>query len=103
MTTPRPVTLKLEGSDLLITWSDGVSTRYSPAKLREHCPCATCVDRRVGGATLPGQGEPQGEMLGLTIREVVPVGNYAYRIAFSDGHDTGIYTLDYLYRLGQPL
>jgi DUF971 family protein len=30
-----------------------------------------------------------------------PVGNYAYAIAFSDGHDTGIYTIEYLRELGQ--
>jgi len=37
----------------------------------------------------------------VTVKEVTPVGNYAYKIGFSDGHDTGIYTLDYLYEIGQ--
>mgnify|MGYP000434755382 CR=1 FL=1 len=36
----------------------------------------------------------------VAFRKITPVGNYAYQIAFSDGHDTGIYTLEYLYRLG---
>ncbi len=36
----------------------------------------------------------------LTITGVKPVGNYAYSVAFSDGHDTGIYTLDFLRELG---
>jgi DUF971 family protein len=33
---------------------------------------------------------------------MAPVGNYAYAIAFSDGHDTGIYTIEYLRELGSP-
>ena len=37
----------------------------------------------------------------VAIREVIPVGNYAIRIAFDDGHDTGIYTWTYLADLGR--
>jgi len=36
----------------------------------------------------------------ITIRHMDPVGNYAYRILFSDGHDTGIFTLELLRELG---
>ena len=39
----------------------------------------------------------------LTIRAMTPVGNYAYGIAFSDGHDTGIFTIDYLRKLGEAV
>jgi DUF971 family protein len=38
----------------------------------------------------------------LAIVTMRPVGNYAYNIAFSDGHDSGIFTLDLLLRLGSP-
>ena len=37
----------------------------------------------------------------LQIKSLSPVGNYAYSIEFSDGHDTGLYTLDFLYELGE--
>jgi DUF971 family protein len=37
----------------------------------------------------------------LAIRDMKPVGNYAYAISFSDGHDTGIYTIEYLRELGR--
>ena len=37
------------------------------------------------------------------IKAMKPVGNYAYGIAFSDGHDTGIYTLEILRSLGEPV
>lgn len=36
----------------------------------------------------------------VAIRSIVPVGNYAVRLVFDDGHDTGIYTFGYLHRLG---
>jgi DUF971 family protein len=38
----------------------------------------------------------------LTINGMKPVGSYAYAIAFSDGHDTGIFTFELLRELGQP-
>lgn len=101
MTSPRPVSLALEGSELVITWNDGVTSRYAPVSLRKLCPCATCVDRRASRGDAAMEEDSQAELPGLTIRGVVPVGNYAYRIAFSDGHDTGIYTLEYLYQIGQ--
>jgi DUF971 family protein len=45
----------------------------------------------------PAAAEP------VTIRQMTPVGNYAYSIHFSDGHSTGIYTLDLLRSLGEQL
>jgi DUF971 family protein len=39
----------------------------------------------------------------LTVLGMTPVGNYAYSIAFSDGHDTGIYTLEFLRSLGSEV
>ena len=39
----------------------------------------------------------------LTIASMQPVGNYAYSIAFSDGHDTGIFTLEFLHEHGVPV
>jgi DUF971 family protein len=38
----------------------------------------------------------------LTVEHMRPVGNYAYNISFSDGHDSGIYGFDVLFRLGEP-
>jgi DUF971 family protein len=39
----------------------------------------------------------------IGITDMTPVGNYAYSIAFTDGHDTGIFTLERLLELGGPL
>jgi DUF971 family protein len=86
----------MDGADLVIDWDNGRTSRYSPARLRAMCPCATCSESRA---------QPSDEMTAnrfsdVTFRKITPVGNYAYQIAFSDRHDTGIYTLEYLYRLG---
>jgi DUF971 family protein len=83
-----------------ITWSDGRVTRYSPRLLRDACPCATCRERR---ATPPAPPllpvlAPE-ETRPLAVTGMRPVGQYAYGISFSDGHDSGIYTLEYLREL----
>lgn len=97
MSTPRPVALRLDGLDLVIQWNNGVTTRYPPSLLRKNCPCAGCLELRAAQATAPAKQDQA-----IALREVTPVGNYAYKIAFSDGHDTGIFTLEYLYQLGSP-
>ena len=88
---------------LAITWSDGQCRAYSVRQLRDACPCASCREKR------SQPPEPMGMLPVLSLREtqplaitkMEPVGNYAYSIEFSDGHGTGIYTLELLRQLGQ--
>lgn len=101
---PHPTDLRLEGGRLLvITWSDGAEREYSFRELREACPCATCREQRSAPAPSPSSltvlSPAEARPLGLI--EMKPVGNYAYSIGFSDGHDTGIYTFDFLRELGR--
>jgi len=99
-----PVKMSLnEAQQLLIDWSDGEQRMYTVRELRENCPCATCREKRAqppAPAPLlqvlsPAEAQP------LKIQGMRPVGNYAYSIDFSDGHDTGIYTLEFLKELGR--
>jgi len=83
--------------ELTIDWDDGQSRVYAIDELRASCPCATCRAQRSDPSSLSPL--PPVEP-GLTIRQMDPVGNYAYRILFSDGHDTGIFTLELLRELG---
>jgi len=102
MTQPVPVALaRGESGAIEITWSDGVRTRHSPRQLRDACPCATCRERRAQPESRPLLPvlAPE-ETRPLAIAGMRPVGQYAYAIDFSDGHDSGIYTLDYLRELG---
>ncbi len=94
----HPVQLAI-GADgrLAIDWSDGERKSHTIRQLREACPCATCKDRRLHPP--PKQLLPvlsAAELAPLTLRGMTPVGNYAYSLSFSDGHDTGIYTIEYL-------
>jgi DUF971 family protein len=108
----HPTRLALAGDDrLLIEWSDGQKRQYTFKQLRESCPCATCREKRSQPQT---PAVPAGGFVGLPVLsaaearplkvlEMQPVGNYAYAIHFSDGHNTGIYTLELLRELGSPV
>ena len=88
---------------LLINWSDGQQRRYSFRELRGACPCATCREKRTGEQQAPTLLPvlSAAEAKPLRIEGMKPVGSYAYTIAFSDGHDTGIFSLDLLQQLGE--
>lgn len=83
-----------------ITWSDGARGVYAPRLLRDACPCATCREQRTA-AKPPGLLPvlSPAEVAPLAITDMRPVGQYAYAIGFSDGHSSGIYTLEYLREL----
>ena len=99
-----PVNLeRLNGNQLLIEWSDGQKRQYSARELRDQCPCATCREKRAASLGSPATLLPiisEAEAQPLAIKGMKPVGNYAYSIEFSDGHDTGIYTLEFLHDAG---
>ncbi len=91
-----------ENNRLAIQWSDGQLRVYSANELREACPCATCREKRAAPAPPPNPLAvlSAAEARPVTIQSMSPVGQYAYSIGFSDGHDTGIFTLEYLHELG---
>lgn len=113
MSEPTPVALKATDDALLITWSDGVTHRLTWKTLRDACPCATCREQReqraAGGDSASADSQPADLLPVLSLQEarplrvsnMKPVGNYAYDIDFTDGHSTGIYTLEHLRALGE--
>ncbi|MCG8585692.1 MAG: DUF971 domain-containing protein [Pirellulales bacterium] len=104
MNSTYPTDLKIvEENNLLIQWSDGERRRYSFRELRDGCPCATCREKRGGGSQTPSLLPvlSAAEAQPLRIEGMQPVGTYAYTIAFSDGHDTGIFSFELLRRLGE--
>lgn len=98
----QPVELKLITADTLeIAWSDGQVRHYGVRDLREHCPCALCIEKRNSAEPAPLLPVlKKEETQPLRITRMQPQGNYAYGIDFSDGHNTGLYTLETLRRLG---
>lgn len=100
---PYPIRLELrEAAVLVIQWSDGATRQYTIRQLRDACPCATCREKRQqppqAAGTLPILSPADAQP--LKISGMNPVGNYAYSIRFSDGHETGIYSLELLRSLG---
>jgi DUF971 family protein len=102
----QPIKLELAAPDCLrITWSDSQVREYSVRELRDKCPCATCREKR-NASPPPATQLPilsAAETEPLRIAGMKPVGNYAYSIDFSDGHNTGIYTLESLRDLGTSI
>lgn len=80
-----------------IKWSDDVETKYNAAELRRNCPCATCVNEWTGEKIL----KPDTISDDLSFTSTSIVGRYALSFRFSDEHDTGIYTFQFLRRLAE--
>jgi len=97
-----PTNIQRIGNELAIHWNDGSESFLDLQYLRRACPCAACG------------GEP--DVLGNIIRPNVSysdnsfelgsfqiVGGYAVQPRWADGHDTGIYSFQYLRRIAHPV
>jgi len=96
MSKPRPTDIALHQKSrvLEIAFDDGARFELPCEYLRVYSPSA---EVRGHG---PGQDVLQLDKEDVGIDAIEPVGNYAVRLVFSDGHKTGIFSWDYLYELG---
>ena len=105
VTPARVRVLKTEGTGVEIDWKDGHRSQWTFAWLREACPCATCHEARDVDGRKPGIPKPQPTTLlpifkpAMRPLEVNAVGKYAIRFKWNDGHESGIYSWEYLRRL----
>lgn len=95
--SPRPLDIKLhQASRLLeIKFDNNTECMLSCEFLRVYSPSA---EVRGHG---PGQEVLQTDKEDVNITAIEPIGNYAIKLVFSDGHDTGLYSWDYLYDLAR--
>lgn len=92
---PREIRVRNAGATLEIDFEDGAGFTMSAEYLRIESPSAEVQGHG------PGQRKLVTGVQAVTIAAVEPVGNYAVRLCFSDGHDTGLYSWAYLYELGR--
>ena len=92
--TPTEITLHQKSCELEIAFDDGARYRFPYEFLRVNSPSA---EVRGHG---PGQEVLQVGKRDVKVSEVEPVGSYAMKITFDDGHDSGLFSWDYLNKLG---
>ena len=89
----EPSEISQESNSLVrITWADGRVCEYQAADLRRACPCAQCVNEWTGQRTL----QPESISDEVEIKDLSIVGRYALNFRWSDNHETGIYSFQYL-------
>ena len=91
---PSEIKLRRRSRVLEVAWADGLRYSLSFEYLRVHSPSAEVQGHG------PGQDVLQIAKENVVLKGVEPVGNYAVRLSFDDGHDTGLYTWKYLAELG---
>jgi DUF971 family protein len=95
MPQPTEITVHQASRQLEVAFDDGARFQIPFELMRVYSPSAEVMGHGPGQETLQ-TGKREVQMLGLE-----PVGHYAVRPVFSDGHDSGLFTWDYLYRLGR--
>lgn len=91
MIEPREISQESD-TELRITWADERVCSYEASALRRACPCAQCVNEWTGQRTL----KPEAVSDEVEIKDLSVVGRYALNFRWSDGHETGIYSFQYL-------
>lgn len=92
--TPTDITVHQQSRVLEIAFSDGARFRIPFELMRVYSPSAEVMGHG------PGQEVLQTGKREVGISALEPVGHYAIRPQFSDGHDSGLFSWDYLYQLG---
>jgi DUF971 family protein len=90
--TPTAIRVDVARNRLEIDWADGHKSACDGATLRLICPCAGCRGHAPGEV----EGPTWEAVKSVRIRNAQAVGGYAIRFDFTDAHDTGIYSYDWL-------
>lgn len=95
----RPQDIQQIGSELAVRWSDGSESYISLETLRRACPCAGCKgETDIMGNLYKNPEQPLTAKAFVLVKFMV-VGGYAIQPVWADGHNTGLYSFEYLRKL----
>jgi DUF971 family protein len=97
----RIVDSQVIGEELALKWENGEESYVPLERLRRHCPCAGCKGEMDVMGNLYKGPEIQLTPNSFRLMRIVPVGGYALQPIWADGHNTGLYSFDYLRALGE--
>jgi DUF971 family protein len=99
-TDPEHIAIS-KSKGIKVDWKDGHRSVYPLDYLRDKCPCATCAGTHGAKTTATDATSNPFQMYkpSLKMTGVEPVGNYAIRIDWNDGHNAGIYSYEYFRRI----
>ena len=96
-----PLDLTPFPKELAVKWSDGTESFIAYENLRRFCPCAACMgEQDIFGTTYKAPNRPYAAPAFQLVR-LTPVGGYAVQPHWADGHNTGLYTWEWLRRVAQ--
>lgn len=97
MSETPPTTIRAHQADqvLELAWEGEEPARVPYRQIRAQCPCASCKDEWTGERLI----DPDSIRPDLKIEAMEPIGNYAVRLSWNDGHSSGLYTWDHFRRL----
>jgi DUF971 family protein len=92
-----PTNIRAHQADqvLELTWEDGPTALLPYRYLRAECPCASCRNEWTGERMI----DPDSIRADLRIESMEPIGSYAVRLGWNDGHSSGLFSWDVLQRL----
>jgi DUF971 family protein len=98
-----PQDIQSIGDELAIKWPDGTEQFLRLEALRRACPCAGCAgEKDIMGHTYRAVPQPLGPA-SYRLRRWIPIGGYGFQLFWEDGHNTGIYSAEYLAKIaGAP-
>ena len=97
----RPLDIQPVVNELAIKWDDGSESFISLETLRRCCPCAGCKGETDIMGNLHKNPEPPLTSKAFELIRFAAVGGYAIQPVWADGHNTGIYSFDYLKRVAK--
>jgi DUF971 family protein len=98
----EPNNIQQIGDEIAVQWNDGTESYCSLETLRCGCPCAACGGEPdvMGNISRPRIHYTEGSFKLVSFQIV---GGYAWQPRWADGHDTGLYSFQYLKRLAEPV